>query len=423
MPSGTPSETISDTQAHVPKTPGAAMRPGQDSEEDFHLLDLLIVLAKHRRLIIGLTVGFAVLATIIVLTIPSQYTAEAVLLPPGQNSSAGTAFLMQAVTGSSALASAAGASLGLKNPSDLYVALLHSRTVEDAMVKRFGLMDRYHRKTISDARKALEKHTAVSASTKDGLITVTATDRDPRQAADMANAYVDELHNLSAHLAITEAAQRRAFFQQQLLEANENLASAEEALKSTEQSTGVLQIDAQTRTLVESAAALRAQITAKEVQLQGMRAYATDDNPQMVEAKQQLAALQGQLGQLTGAGTSAGADTGLIVPKGKVPEAGLEYLRKLRDVKYYETISELLARQFEMAKVDEARQGTAVQVVDTAVPPDHRSFPKRTITIIVAAFLGLILACIWSIVFEGWLRQRTNPADAERLAALRAAMR
>jgi tyrosine-protein kinase Etk/Wzc len=423
MPSGTPSETISDTQAHMPNTPRATMKPGQDSEEDFHLLDLLIVLAKHRRLIIGLTVGFAVLATVIVLAIPSQYTAEAVLLPPGQNSSASTAFLMQAVGGSSALASAAGASLGLKNPSDLYIALLRSRTVEDAMVKRFALMSRYQRKTISDARKALEKHTAVSASTKDGLITVTATDRDPRQAADMANAYVDELHNLSAHLAITEAAQRRAFFQQQLLETNENLASAEEALKSTEQSTGVLQIDAQTRTLVESAAALRAQITAKEVQLEGMRAYATDDNPQMVEAKQQLAALQGQLGQLTGAGASAGADTGLIVPKGRVPEAGLEYLRKLRDVKYYETISELLARQFEMAKVDEARQGTTVQVVDAAVPPDHRSFPKRTITVIVAAFFGLILACIWSIGFEGWLRRRNDPGEAERLAALRAAMR
>jgi tyrosine-protein kinase Etk/Wzc len=420
MPTETPSEALSDSQL---RTPVATMQATRDSEKDFHLLDLLIVLAKHRRLILWFASGFTALAIIIVLVLPSQYTAETVLLPPGQNSNASAAFLLQAATGSSALASAAGASLGLKNPGDLYVALLRSRTVEDAMVKRFELMSRYHKKTISDARKALEKHSSVSVSAKNGLITLTLTDRDPKQAADMANGYVGELYNLSAHLAITEAEQRRAFFQQQLLEANGSLASAEDALKRTEQSTGVFQIDAQTRTLVESAAALRAQITAKEVQLQGMRAYATDENPQVVEAQRQLAALQTQLTQLTGAGSNADTDTGLITPKGRVAEAGLQYLRSLRDVKYYETISELLARQFEMAKVDEARQGTKVQVVDFAVPPEHRSFPKRTITVIIAAFLGLFLASIWSIVFEGWQRQRDNPAEAERLAALRAALR
>jgi tyrosine-protein kinase Etk/Wzc len=420
MPSEIPTEVVSDSQ---PRTPVAAMQTKQDSEKDFHLLDLLIVLAKHRRLIVGFTLGFTALAIIIVLVLPSQYTAETVLLPPGQNSNAGAAFLMQAATGSSALASAAGASLGLKSPGDLYVALLRSRTVEDGMVKRFGLMDRYHKKTNSDARKALEKHSSVSVSAKNGLITLTMTDHDPKQAADMANGYVDELYSLSARLAITEAQQRRAFFQEQLLEANESLASAEDALKRTEQTTGVFQIDAQTRALVESGAALRAQIAAKEVQLQGMRAYATDENPQVIEAQQQLSALQTQLTKLTGAGSDADTDTGLITPKGRVAEAGLQYLRKLRDVKYYETISELLARQFEMAKVDEARQGTKVQVVDFAVPPERRSFPKRTITVIVAAFLGLFLASIWSIVFEGWQRRRGDPAETERLAALRAALR
>ena len=219
---------------------------------------------------------------------------------------------------------------------------------------------------------------------------------NPDKAAEIANGYIDEFRKLSANLAITEASQRRIFFQQQLKEAKENLAAAEEAMKGTEQSTGVFQIDSQTRVLIESAAALRAQIVAKEVQIQGMRSYATEDNPEIFEAKQQLAALQAQLARLADADQDS--SSGLIVPKGKVPEAGMEYIRKLRDVKYYDTISELIAKQFEMAKLDEARQGAVIQVVDVAVPPDHRSYPKRTITVILAMVLAFFVACGWGIL-------------------------
>ena len=240
-------------------------------------------------------------------------------------------------------------------------------------------------------------------------------------AAEIANGYIDEFRKLSANLAITEASQRRIFFQQQLKEAKENLAAAEEAMKGTEQSTGVFQIDSQTRVLIESAAALRAQIVAKEVQIQGMRSYATEDNPEIFEAKQQLAALQAQLARLADADQDS--SSGLIVPKGKVPEAGMEYIRKLRDVKYYDTISELIAKQFEMAKLDEARQGAVIQVVDVAVPPDHRSYPKRTITVILAMVLAFFVACGWGILAESLRRLDSNPAERQRLDALRATFR
>jgi uncharacterized protein involved in exopolysaccharide biosynthesis len=390
------------------------------SAQDVHLLDLLIVFSKRRRLIFYLTVGAGILAAIALLFIPSFYTAETIVLPPGQNSSMSSALLNQ-LGGAGALASAAGTSLGIKNPGEIYASLFRSRTVEDSVIQRFGLMARYHKKTMSDARTKFEARSKVSLGTKDGLITISVTDIDPTEAAEIANGYIDEFRKFSANLAITEASKRRIFFQQQLLEANENLARAEEAMKGIEQSTGVLQIDSQTRALIESAAALRAQVVAKEVQLQGMSTYATEDNPKMLETRQQLAELQAQLAKL--AGTDQDSGSGLILSKGKVPGAGMEYIRKLRDVKYYDAISEIIAKQFEMAKLDEARQGSAIQVVDAAVPPDKRSFPRRTTAIIVAMLIGFFIACAWCIIAEGWRRLKNNPDERRHFDALRETFR
>jgi len=376
--------------------------------QEVHLLDLLIILARRRRFILWFTLGAAILTTITVLLVPNKYTASTVVLPPSQNSSVSSA-LMGQLGGSGALASMAGSSLGIKSPGDMYVALFRSRTVEDALIQRFGLMSRYHKKRMSDARTAFEDRSTVVFGVKDGLIRISVTDRDPTLAADIANGYVDEYRKLSANLAVTEAAQRRLFFQQQLLEANQNLAAAEEAMKQTQQSTGILQLDSQARSLIESAAILRGQIAAKEVELQAMKSYATEDNPQTVIAEQELAGLKGQLAKLAGTGADSHAD--LMVPKGNIPEAGMEYLNKLRDVKYYETVEELIAKQFEMAKLDEAREGAVVQVVDMAVPPDERSFPKRTITVMIAFLVGFVVACVWCIVEE---RLRSPLKDADQ---------
>ena len=256
---------------------------------------------------------------------------------------------------------------------------------------------------------------------KDGLITISVTDRDSKQAATIANGYIEEYRKFSANLAITEASQRRVFFQQQMLEANESLAAAEEALKRTEQSTGVLEVGSQARLLIESAAELRAQVVAKEVQLQGMRAYATEDNPEILMGKQQLAELQAQLAKLTGTEKNSGSD--IIVSRGNISEAGMEYVRKLRDVKYYETVSALMAKQFEMAKLDEAREGTAIQVVDAAVPPETHSFPKRSLTVLATMLFGFFLACGWCVFAEGMQRMKGNPEERQRLDALRATFR
>jgi uncharacterized protein involved in exopolysaccharide biosynthesis len=259
----------------------------------------------------------------------------------------------------------------------------------------------------------------VEAGTKDNLIHISVEDKDPKRAAAIANAYVEEYRDLSEHLAIGEAAQRRLFFEQQLVQAKDNLANSEEALKETQQKTGMIQLDSQTRALIESAASLRAQITAKEVQLQGMRTYATGQNADVVQAQEELDTMRAQLAKL-GGNVDDGA--GLMMPKGQVTQAGIEYVRRLRDVKYYETIFEILARQFELAKLDEAKEGALIQVVDPAIVPDYKSSPKRGLITIAAAVVGLFIGLFVALFREGMERLRRDPEQSERLAILRKAI-
>jgi uncharacterized protein involved in exopolysaccharide biosynthesis len=302
----------------------------------------------------------------------------------------------------------------------MFVAMFKSRTVEDAMVQHFGLMQEYRAKYISDARKDFEKHATVDGSGKDGLIRISIQDRDPRRAADLANGYVDQFRLQSQHLAITEASQRRLFFEQQLEQAKDNLANAEEAMKQTEQKTGVIQLDSQAKALIESAASFRAEVAAKEVQLQGMRTYATGENSQVVQAQQELDSMRAQLARLGGSEDSASG--GLIVPKGQVPEAGLEYVRKLRDVKYNETIFDILARQFEVAKLDEAKQGALIQVVDPAIPPDHRSFPKRGLIVVGATAVGFFIGLFVALFQAGFRHLKNDPEVSAKLAFLKSTL-
>jgi uncharacterized protein involved in exopolysaccharide biosynthesis len=389
------------------------------SQDEISLLDLLIVLAERKRTILLVTAFCAVLSLAVSLILPKWYTATVVLLPPQQNSSIGSAIASQ--LGSLApMAALAGGGLSLKNPNDEYVAMLKGQTVEDGMVKDYGLQGEYHARLLSEARKSFESHSTVDGSGKDGLIHITVEDRNPVRAAELANGFVEHFQRLSQTLAITEASQRRLFFERQLEQSKNNLANAEVALQQTEQTTGLIQLDSQARALIESAAMLRAQIAAKEVQIQAMQTYATGENAQLIEAQQELESMRGQLAKL--GGSEANADA-LIMPKGKLTQGGLDYVRKLRDVKYYETIFDILARQFEIAKLDEAKEGALVQVVDPAIPPDRKSFPKRAIIVLVSTVVGLFLGIVIAIVQAGWAHMHEDPEAEAKLALLRRAMR
>jgi len=395
---------------------GTAPFFAEPAEDEISLLDLLIVVVRFRWLIVKIAACITAAAVIISLLLPIRYTASTSILPPQQGSSAGSSLMAQLGSLGSVASLAGGASLGLKNPNDLQVAMLKSRTVEDAMVNRFHLMQLYDVPRQSDARKKFEKVVDIDSGSKDGLIRISITDRDPQRAAEMANGYVEEFKRLSAGLAVTEASQRRLFFEQQLSQAKENLANAEEDLKKTGQKTGLIQLDSQTRATIELLANLRGQIAAKEVEISAMRSFATGENPDLQMAEQQLAGLRSQE-QKMGA-TSEGA-TNALIPRGNAQEAGIEYIRKLRDVKYFETIFDLLARQYEMAKVDEARQGAVVQIVDRAIVPDRKSSPQRTLIVLGAAAFGLFLGVVWAFAREGLTRLSNNPAEHLRLELLR----
>lgn len=382
------------------------------------LLDIAVLLMQHKRFIVRFVSGAAVLAAAIALVLPVTYEANIVLLPPAQSSSMASALLGQlgGLGALGSLSSLAGG-LGMKTPADMYVSLLKSRTVEDATIRRFDLMKEYRLKRISDTRKEFERRTNVVAGPKDGLIRITIQDRDAKRAAELANGYVDEFRKLSASLAITEAARRRVFFEQQLRDAREKLTEAEEAMRKTQQSTGVLQIDSQARALIESTAVLRAQVAAKTVQIQGMRSFATEDNPELVLAKQQLAALESQLEQLAGSQKDTGSD--IVLSKGRVTGAGLEYLRRYRDLKYNETVFELLAKALEIAKLDEAREGEIVQVVDAAVPPDKKASPHRTLIVIVMTVLSFFFVVLWIFIRRSFEQTLRLPENRERMLALK----
>jgi tyrosine-protein kinase Etk/Wzc len=392
-----------------------------ETESEVSVLGILALLAGHKRLILFAVVGAALLSTVVAFLLPVRYEANIVMMPPQQNSSIGSTLGQLGSAGSlgslAPLASLASGGLGIKNPTDMYVSLLTSRTVEDALIQRFGLMAEYREKRLSDARRELENRTIAVAGAKDGLIRISVEDRDPRRAAELANGYVEEFRKLSASLAITEAARRRLFFQQQLQEAKDNLSVAEEAMRATQQSTGVLQIDSQARSLIESAAILRGQVVAKQVQIQSMRSFAAEDNPRLVLAKQELAALQAQLDRLAGSKPDAGSD--IILSKGRVTGSGVEYMRRFRDLKYHETVFELLAKQFEIAKLDEAREGSIIQVVDTAVAPDKRSSPHRILIVVSVTILAFFMAAFCVVLRESMARAFELPENRERLDSIK----
>lgn len=387
--------------------------PMDEREDDeISLLDLLIVLAKRKKMILGMTAGVALIAAALSLAMPNIYTGATKILPPQQGQSNAVAILGQL----GAVGGMAGGSLGIKNPNDLYVAMLKSRTVADKIIQRFDLKNVYDKKFVADVRKNLEKASTISSG-KDGVITVEVDDEDPKRATAMANAYVEELEKLTLDMAVTEASRRRLFFEKQLAQAKDNLTMAEQELKKFREATGLIQPENQAGLTVSASAALRAQITAKEVQLSAMRTFGTDQNPDIIRAQQEVLGLRTQLAKME---KNANQDKGdVLVAIGKAPEASLEFIRKTRDVKYYEILFEILAKQYESAKIDEAKNATLIQVLDKAVEPEKKSKPKRSQIVILSALAAAFVAILWAFLKEAGERAKSNPEQAERLRKLR----
>jgi uncharacterized protein involved in exopolysaccharide biosynthesis len=358
----------------------------------FGLPDLVRVVVRRRWLVAGLPTLASILAAAISLFLPEVYTATAKILPPQQQQSGAAALLGQL----GGISAGLGGGLGMKNPADLYVGMLKSRSIADAVIERFELKQRYEVTTMDDARVAFDRRTTF-LSAKDGIITIETEDREPAFAAELANAIVAELSRLTDRLALSESSQRRAFFERQVREARESLANAESDMQKTQERTGLIRIEEQGQAMIQAAAAVKAQIMAKEVQMSAMRSFAAEGNPELVRLQREIEALRVQARRLE---REPAGDNGIFVPTGKVPQLGVDYLRALRELKYREAVFEVMVKQFEMARVEEARNAAIVQVIDTATAPERRSWPRRTLIVAVAFAAALVAAIALAILLE-----------------------
>jgi uncharacterized protein involved in exopolysaccharide biosynthesis len=367
------------------------------------LTELFRALSRRWRQILGITAASAAVAVVVSLLLPVYYKAETRILPPQERGGNLAAQLMGQAGGLIALA---GGAAGVKSQGELFVAMAKSRTILDRMVDRFDLMKFYEKKYREDARKVLLESLMAREDRRSGIISLTVEDRDPKRAAEMANGFIEELKSLRGGLAISEAGQRRVFFEEQLGQTKVSLARAEEEIKGFQQQTGMFQVDAQARAIIEGIARLRAAIAVKEVEAKVLRSFATAQNPDLQRVEEEIRALNAQLEKIE---TSKGHGFDPLMASGRVPEMGMEYLRKLRQLKYNETLYELLSKQYELAKLEEARDAVVIQVIDRAVPPERRSRPKRTLIVLLSMFLAFFVSAAVLLAEEVRKANRPQP--------------
>jgi tyrosine-protein kinase Etk/Wzc len=390
------------------------------SEElEIDVLEIMTLLLRGKKTILkcGL-VAVALTAFVVYVILKPTYTAEATFLPP--QSAPGSAMTQLANQLGSSLGAVGALTGGLKSPGDVYVGILKSRTIAEALIKRFDLQKVYKTKRFSDTAKALKVRSTFAVGTKDTLITISVDDHDAKRAADLANGYLDALYQQNGRLALTEASQRRLFFEQQLEREKDALADAEVDLKKTEEQTGLLSLTGQAQVQIDSIAQTRAQISSREIELGALKQAATEQNPEVIRVQTQIDGLEQQLQRLEN-GAEARHNINVLPATAKVPALALEYVRKQREVKYRELLFELIAKQYESARLDESREAPVLQVVDRAVVPDKKSGIPRTLILLASCLLGVLAGAGWIIGKDFLEKLQQDPARATKFEALRQA--
>jgi uncharacterized protein involved in exopolysaccharide biosynthesis len=405
-------ETVIEKRESHPDTGLDQSGPQQvQVEGEVDLIDLAAVLLREKKTILKFGLVLSVLAAAVVyLVMKPMYTGEALFLPP-QNSP-GSNMTLQLTSQLGSLGGAAGA-LGLKSPGDVYVGILGSRTVADSLVQKFNLQQVYNTKRLSDSVKKLQNRSTFLAG-KNTLVSIKVEDHDPKRAADLANGYLDALRDQNARLALTEASQRRLFFEQQLEHEKDALADAEVDLKKTQEQTGLIVPADQAQVQIEEMSQIRAQIASHQVELAALKQGATDQNPQVVRLQTQITGLQQELQKLQ-SDPERHQPGSVQLSTAKVPELALEYVRKQREVKYHEVLFELISKQYEAARLDESRDAPVLQIVDRAIVPDHKSGFPRTLTVLAAGILGSLIGIVWVAL------KRSTHIDATKMEELRRA--
>ena len=372
-------------------------------DDDIDLREYWKALAARKRLV-GLVVGVCFSASVVVsLLLPKTYASTASVLPPQDDSTLAPTLLSQLP---SSLTGIASGLLGTSSTSDTWVGILGSQTVRDEIIRRFNLREVYGDDYIEDVRTDLGKAVTID-ETKEGIVTVTVEDRDPKRAADMANAFIEELDRVNKKVATTSGGRIRVFVKRRLEETEKDLAGAEEEIKAFQEKNGAVRLDDQSKAIIDTIGAVKGQLMAKEVELQTLLSYATPNNPNVQVLSASVSELKGQLRDLEQGKRVKGKS--IFIPTDKFPDLTLQYARLLRDAKVQETLFELLTQQYEMARIQEAKDSPTVQVLDTAKPAEKKARPKRTLIVAVSTLLSLILAAGAALFIE--LGKRPSSRD------------
>jgi uncharacterized protein involved in exopolysaccharide biosynthesis len=407
----------------VLQEPNGSPEPAPDPRERReHRVKQLRLLWDNRRFLFRCVAWGLLFSALVALLIPSRYEATTKIMPP-DNQSGTAAALLTAVAGragAGALGGFAGDLLGAKNSGALFVGILSSRTVQDRLIQQFDLQRLYRDSKIEDARIDLGKHTDISEERKSGILSVSVIDHDPKRAAAMSSAYVQELDRLVAQVSTSSARRERIFLEERLLAVKQDLDLAATKFSDFASKNTAIDIPAQGKAMVEAAARLQGELIVVESELRGLEAIYTDQNVRVRALRARVAELHSQWDKLGGDASLStdpvSKDSNPMFPSiRKLPLLGVTYADLYRRTKIQETVFELLTQQYELAKVQEAKEIPSVKILDVAVVPTKKSFPPRGLITVFGAALFLLGACAW--IFAKRSYAATDPQDPGKLLA------
>jgi uncharacterized protein involved in exopolysaccharide biosynthesis len=392
----------------------------RETPDEMSALEILTTLIRHRGQVFIIT-GLSFLLGIILClpnVLPVSYKASVRIMPPQQTPSSAAMLMSQLSSGgsSNALMTAASASIGLKNPNEIYIGLLRARPISDHLIQRFDLMSAYHKPLLSSTREKLAKRTTIE-SEKSGFICITVVDSDKQRVANIANGYVDALRAFTGSLSSAEAQRRKNFYESQLKEAKDALVKAEIDYQQIQQKTGVVALDMQSRALIEGMATMRAKVASKQVEVEALRSSFTDRSPQLQIAEKELSTMQAELVRMEHGSAAHGASDLAI---SAVSASGMDFLQAQHEVLYRQTLFDMLIKQYDAARLDEMKEAAVIQVVEPAIPPDKKAAPSKSMILLISLIAGFLIACG---VVVGREHLRVHPEALQPLAILMAAFK
>lgn len=368
-----------------------------NNDYEINLLDCWRVLVK-RRLMIGILIGGTIVTSLLVtLFLPKWYATTTQILPP--QSEGGLDMISRLPSEISGLT---GGFLGVKSTGDLWVGILNSQRILDSVIERFGLRERYGVSTIEDARMGLKRVVRIDKAKKGEIISITVEEKDPKMAADIANAFVEELDRVNRSLAMTAGQRTRTFVETRLREAKEALNRTEEEVRSFQDRNGAVKLDDQSKAIIQAIGAVKGQLMAKEVELQTFLSFATLNNPQAELLKSEIEGLRERLNELEEGKNPSGGPSpkDIFIPTTRIPSLSLQYVRLLREAKIQETLYGLLTQQYEMARIQEAKDSPTIQALDIAKVPEKRSWPKRGVIVLLSMVSAIPLSILTAFLLE-----------------------